>query len=184
MDKQDIKIYIGLSDAQLSVISSIGYDLDRAPKNVRAALIARKLYTENGKLTSLGSSVLRMYTDLKAGKFEALPAILPDKDLKVMDNLFDITGQKAPRELRLQSVHFKFLRILMRHPGISIFHMESIFALFVFSDLISRGLARREPDSHQIFPTEAGIQLITGCILTARASRQAAEAKKKGSNNG
>jgi hypothetical protein len=166
-----INTYIGLSPEQIKVIADPTM-IHVTLRNVRTALVVRKLFTQDGKITKLGVSAQTIYAQIQNGAFA------PDAP-KMTDGMQDPTGLsrlKASKEMGLSSGHVKFLRSVLNFPGISIFHMEKIFGLYLFSELITRELVSRHEDSHQIYPTEKG---------TAFMKERIAElSQKKGKGNG
>lgn len=156
--------YVGLSAAQIDVATRVPTNFQKAPKNVREALIARRLFTEEGKPTKLCLSVFRVCCDIWTDRFIPVESVSTDAEAAILNDPQKISRQKSAKDLQLSSAHVKFMRILLNRPGISIFTLEKIFAVYLFNDLISRGLASRHEDSHQIFPTDKGIVFIRGCI--------------------
>lgn len=178
--QQLIDTYIGLSDAQLEVISRIPTDFEKAPKNVQSALIARRLFTSDGEWTHLASSVLNLYVQIKVGSFNESDGYLTEHEIQMLNDPAKISRQQPSKKLTLTSGHIKFMRIVLQKPGISIFTMEKIFAVHLFNDLISRRLLSREHDSHRIYPENKGVDLIRACIAAVDVSPN----KKKGNKNG
>lgn len=172
--KHLVQTYIGLSAAQIEIIADPLY-LDVVQKNVRHALFARKLF-KDGKLTRLGVAVQLVHAQIQKGAFSPEPP-------KMTEGMTDPTAlarSKPSKELSLRSGHIKFMRSVLNFPGISIFTMEKIFGVHLFSELISRELVSRHEDSHQIYPTEKGISFMKECIAEVDSKKEL----KKGKGNG
>jgi hypothetical protein len=155
-----INTYIGLSPAQIKVIVSSMHHFNTAPKNVRQALVSRKLCNFEGRLTKMGVTVMVTCFNIDGDRFS------PDAPI-MTEGMTDPTGlsrSKPSKNLGLTSGHLKFLRSVLNFPGISIFCMEKIFGVHLFSELVTRELVSRHEDSHQIYPTEKGIAFMKECI--------------------
>lgn len=167
-----INTYVGLSPAQIKVITGSIHQFNTAPKNVRQALISRKLCNTEGRLTRMGGAVMVVCFNIQDGTFVQDPP-------KMTEGMADPTAlarSKPSKGLSLSSGHIKFLRSVLNFPGISIFTMEKVFGVHLFSELISRGLVSRHEDSHQIYPTEKGIAFMKECIAEV--------SQRKGKKNG
>lgn len=167
-----MQTYIGLSPAQIEIVADPTL-IHVVLRNVRTALTLRKLFTPDAALTQLGKSVQAVHARIISDKFSPDAPIMTEG----MANPTGLARTKASKELGLSSGHMKFLRSVLNFPGISIFTMEKTFGVYLFSELISRGLLSRHEDSHQIYPTEKGIAFMKECITQLQT-------KKKGRKNG
>jgi hypothetical protein len=161
--------YVGLSEAQMQVIMNHINESRRfaeIPKNVGAALVLRGIFTADGQITPLGESVAKMITSIDEDEFIPPAPALEGRlvDLAALNDLFKIRSLKRVKELGLASVHLKVLRMLIHRPGYSIFHLGQIFPESALAYLITRGLISRPANSHQIFPSDDGVEFIRTCI--------------------
>lgn len=166
--------YIGLSPAQIELILE-PINIHVVLRNVRTAATIRKLFTDDGKITELGLSVQRVQVRINKDAYS------PDapKMTECMTDPTALARTKSSKELGIRSGHLKFLRSVLNFPGISIFTMEKIFGVHLFSELISRELVSRQEDSHQIYPTEKGIAFMKECIAELTEKKGNKDGSKK-----